>query len=152
MKIAIGSNHRALELKQAVRDFIIELGYDCNDFGSYASNSVDYPDIAQKVSEAVILGGYDYGILICGTGIGMSIAANKIKGIRAALCRDVFDATRARQHNDANILCLGSEKTQPDAARDIVKAFLSQKFEGERHSRRLDKIRNLEDVTFDNQP
>ena len=150
MKIAIGSDHRALELKQAVRDFVIELGYDCNDFGSYASNSVDYPDIAQKVSEAVISGGYDYGILICGTGIGMSIAANKIKGIRAALCRDVFDATRARQHNDANVLCLGSEKTQPDDARKIVQTFILEQFEGDRHSRRLDKISSLEKMTFDN--
>ena len=150
MNIALGSDHRALELKQAIMDFIIELGYGCQDFGSYDSNSVDYPDIAQKVAEAVISGEYDYGVLICGTGIGMSIAANKIRGIRAALCHDVFDATRARQHNDANILCMGSEKTQPDDAYKIVQTFLSEQFEGDRHSRRLDKIRSLENIMFDN--
>ena len=151
MNIALGSDHRGLELKQAVKDFITELECDCHDFGSYDSNSVDYPDIARKVAEAVSFGEYDYGVLICGTGIGMSIAANKIKGIRAALCHDVFSATRARQHNDANVLCLGSDKTPVADACKIVKTFLSEQFEGDRHSRRLDKIRSLENMMFDNQ-
>jgi len=152
VNIALGSDHRGLEFKQAVRDFIIDLGHSCHDFGCYDSSSVDYPDIAGEVAGAVNSEGYEYGILICGTGIGMSMAANKIRGIRAALCRDAFDASRARQHNDANILCLGSERVQPDAAREIVKAFLSEQFEGGRHSQRLDKIHALENMMFDNRP
>ena len=113
MRVALGSDHRGLELKRTVIGMLIELGYDYYDFGCYDTNSVDYPDIAQVVSEAVSPGGFDYGVLICGTGIGMSIAANKIRGIRAALCRDVFDASRARQHNNANIVCLGGEIAEP---------------------------------------
>ena len=152
MNIALGSDHRGLEFKQAIQDFIIELGHGCHDFGCYDSNSVDYPDIAREVAGAVNSGEYDYGILICGTGIGMSMAANKIRGIRAALCRDALDASRARQHNDANILCLGSERVQPDTAREIVKTFLSVQFEGGRHLQRLDKMRSLENIMFDNRP
>ena len=152
VKIALGSDHRGLEFKQAVGDYIVELGHSCHDFGSYDSNSVDYPDIAREAAGAVSSGEYDYGILICGTGIGMSMASNKVRSIRAALCRDAFDAGRARQHNDANILCMGSEKTQPNVAREIVKAFLTEQFEGGRHARRLDKIGQLENTMFDNRP
>jgi ribose 5-phosphate isomerase B len=150
MKIALGSDHRGLEFKQGIETLITKLGYDCQDFGSYDTNPVDYPDIAGKVAAVVSSGEYNFGILICGTGIGMSIAANKIRGIRAALCRDVFDADRARQHNDANILCLGSERTGLDVADEIIQTFLSEQFQGGRHFQRLEKIRSLENITFDN--
>ena len=141
MHIAIGSDHRGLELKKVIMGLLTELGHDYHDFGCYTSNPVDYPDIAKLVGEAVASGKFDQGILICSSGIGMSIAANKIKGIRAALCCNVFDAEMARQHNNANILCLGANTV---AALDIVKAYLSSTFEGGRHLRRLEKIHKLE--------
>jgi ribose 5-phosphate isomerase B len=106
---------------------------------------VDYPDIAQKVGEAVASGNFDQGILICHTGIGMSIAANKVKGVRAALCCDVFAAQRARQHNDANILCLRGENIDNESTLEIIKTFLATDFEGGRHLRRVNKIRALEE-------
>jgi len=143
MRIAIGCDHRGLELKQFVIRLITEAGHDYKDFGSYTTDSVDYPDIAKKVAEAVVGGEFTYAILICGTGIGMSIAANKVKGIRAALCYDAFSARRARQHNNANILCLGAEEDQ-NTVRDMVTAFLTAEFEGGRHQRRLDKITAME--------
>ena len=143
MRIAIGGDHRGLELKQSIIELINATEHDCEDLGTYTSESVDYPDIAREVAEAVVRDDFDYGILICDTGIGMSIAANKVKGIRAALCHDEFSASRARQHNDANILCLGTGGT-PDTAAEIVNAFLSAEFEGGRHQRRLDKIRAIE--------
>ena len=144
MRIALGNDHRGLELKKDIIDFLGGLGHEHEDFGSHDTASVDYPDIARDVAEAVSAGKYDYGILVCGSGIGMCIAANKIKGIRAAMCRDVFDATRARQHNDANVLCLGSDITAPGPARDIVRTFLTTDFEGGRHLLRVDKIRSME--------
>jgi ribose 5-phosphate isomerase B len=143
MHIAIGCDHRGLELKQAIMGLLTELGHDYHDFGCYNSDPVDYPDIAKLVGEAVASGKFDQGILICSSGIGMSIAANKIKGIRAALCCDTFGAEMARQHNNANILCLGANTV---AALDIVKFYLSSTFEGGRHLRRLEKIRRLEAV------
>ena len=143
MRIVIGSDHRGLDLKQSVIQQITEMGHSCDDFGSYTADSVDYPDIARKVAEAVARGDFDYGVLICGTGIGMSIAANKVRGIRAALCHDAFTAGRARQHNDANILCLAS-RNKPELTSEIVATFLTTQFEGDRHQRRLDKIRDLE--------
>jgi len=143
MRIAIGGDHRGLELKQSIIELINATEHDCEDLGSYTTESVDYPDIAREVAEAVVRGDYERGILICDTGIGMSIAANKVKGIRAALCHDGFSASRARQHNDANILCLGTGGT-PDKVAEIVNAFLTGQFEGGRHQRRLDKIRAIE--------
>ena len=143
MRIAIGCDHRGLNLKQFIIKLITEAGHSYEDFGGYTTDSVDYPDIAKKVAEAVATGYFERGILICDTGIGMSIAANKVKGIRAALCYDVFCAHRARQHNDANILCLGAGQEQ-DAVREIVEAFLTSEFEGGRHLRRLNKIRDIE--------
>jgi len=119
-------------------------GYSYQDFGCYNTDSVDYPDIAQKVGEAVASGNFDQGILICNTGIGISIAANKIKGVRAALCCDVFAAQRARQHNDANVLCLGGENIDTESALEIVKTFLATEFEGGRHLQRVNKIKALE--------
>jgi len=124
---------------------LTQMGHSYEDFGGYTTDPVDYPDIAQKVAEAVARGNFEYGILVCDTGIGMSIAANKVKGIRAALCHDAFSARRARQHNDANILCLGTEEA-PDTVRETVEAFLTSQFEGGRHQKRLDKIRAMEEI------
>ncbi|MFC1985099.1 ribose 5-phosphate isomerase B [Chloroflexota bacterium] len=143
MRTAIGCDHRGLNLKQSVMELITDAGHSYEDFGVYTTDPIDYPDIAQKVAEAVAKGDFDRGILICSTGIGMCIAANKVKGIRAALCHNTFSACRARQHNDANILCLGAEEEQEQMP-EIVKAFLTCEFEGGRHQRRLDKIRDLE--------
>ena len=143
MRIAIGCDHRGLNLKQFVIKLTAEGGHSYEDFGCYTTDSVDYPDIARKVAESVVSGDFERGILICDTGIGMSIAANKVKGIRAALCRDAFSAGRARQHNDANILCLGTGQTQ-NTVREIVDTFLNVDFEGGRHQRRLDKIKAIE--------
>jgi ribose 5-phosphate isomerase B len=144
MRIALGCDHRGLKLKQVIIGLLTELGHDYQDFGCYGSEPVDYPDIAKQVAEAIISGKFEHGILICSSGIGMSIAANKVRGIRAALCCDIFSAERARRHNDANILCLGEDTVEPGAALDIVKVYLSSTFEGGRHLRRLEKIRNME--------
>ena len=144
MRIAIGCDHRGLNLKQFIIKLVTEAGYSYEDFGSYNTDSVDYPDIAKKVVEAVAMVYSERGILICGTGIGMCITANKVKGIRAALCHNVFSARRSRQHNDANVLCLGEEQEQ-DIVREIVKTFLATEFEGGRHQRRLNKIKAMED-------
>ncbi len=143
MAIAVGCDHRGLEAKQTVIKTLSRLGYEYRDFGCYTSESVDYPDIARSVAEAVTGGDFEQGILICGTGIGMCIAANKVKGIRAAICPDTFMAERARQHNNANILCLGAE-WEGAPLPEIVRVFLSTEFEGERHQRRLDKIAAME--------
>jgi ribose 5-phosphate isomerase B len=141
MRIAIGSDHRGLETKTAIVAQVKARGEMLQDFGTFSAESVDYPDIALKVAAAVAGGKFDLGILVCGTGIGMSIAANKIRGIRAALCHDVFTAGRARQHTDANILCLGAETATEIP--QMVETFLTAKFEGGRHQRRLDKLNEL---------
>ena len=143
-RIAIGGDHRGLALKELIMPFLQNTGHSPQDFGCCSTESVDYPDIAQKVGEAVASGNSDQGILICNTGIGMSIAANKIKGVRAALCCDVFSAQLARQHNDANVLCLRGEDIDTELALEIVKTFLDTDFEGGRHLRRVNKIRALE--------
>lgn len=144
LRLALGSDHHGFELKQAITAFIHGLGCSYHDFGCYSTDVVDYPDIAQEVAGAVVSGDFDQGILICSTGIGMSIAANKIRGIRAALCYDVFAAQRARQHNDANILCLRGEDSEVGSTLIIVKTYLSTDFEGGRHIPRLNKIKALE--------
>ena len=145
MRIAIGCDHRGLNLKQSIIKLITQMGHSGEDFGCYTTEPVDYPDIAQKVAEAVVRDDFERGILICNNGIGMSMAANKVKGIRAALCCNVFSATRARQHNDANVLCLGAGEEQKQApVSEIVDAFLNTGFEGGRHQHRLDKIREME--------
>jgi len=141
--IAIGCDHRGLDLKQFVIRLITEMGHSYEDFGCYTTDSVDYPDIAKKVAEAVTRGDSECGILICDTGIGMSIVANKVKGIRAALCYDAFSARRARLHNDANILCLGAGGGQ-EGVPEIVQTYLNTGFEGGRHRRRLNKIKAME--------
>ena len=145
MRIAIGCDHWGLNLKQSVIKLITEAGHSYEDFGCYTADPVDYPDIAQKVGEAVARSDFERGILICNNGIGMSMAANKIKGIRAALCYNAFNACRTRQHNDANILCLGAgEGQEQEPVPEIVNAFLTGEFEGGRHQRRVDKIRDME--------
>jgi len=143
MNIAIGCDHRGLDFKQLVIKIITDDGHSYQDFGSFTEDSVDYPDIARSVAGGVAGGDFDRGVLICGTGIGMCMAANKVKGIRAAVCTDVFRAQRARQHNDANVLCLGAEDPNSNVA-EIVGTFLATPFEGGRHSRRLAKIRDME--------
>ncbi len=143
MRIAVGCDHRGRNLKQIVVKLLTEAMHDCQDFGTNSDEPVDYPDIAKEVGEAVAGGQYDIGILICGTGIGMSMAANKVRGIRAALCHNAFAAQRARQHNDANILCLSAEEGV-ELAPEIVETFLTTPFEGGRHQCRVDKIMEIE--------
>ncbi len=143
MNIAIGADHRGLDYKKYVIGVLTQMGFSYKDFGSYTADSVDYPDIAKVVCEVVAQSQFDYGILICGTGIGMSIAANKVTGIRAALCCDVFSAQRARLHNNANVLCLGAERGEAGVS-DILKTFFTTQFEGGRHQKRLDKISSME--------
>jgi len=142
-RIAVGCDHKGLNLKKSILKVITDAGHTGEDFGCSSADPVDYPDIARKVAEAVARGDFDFGILICYNGIGMSIAANKVKGIRAALCYNAFNARRTRQHNDANILCLGAEEAQ-EPVPEIVNAFLTGEFEGGRHQRRVDKIRAME--------
>jgi ribose 5-phosphate isomerase B len=144
MRIAIGGDHRGLVLKPLVIELVTEAGHSYEDFGCYTEDSVDYPDIAVKVAEAVKRGGFDRGILICGTGIGMSIAANKVKGIRAAQCYNAFTAYRARRHNDAQICCLSAEEGKARVPA-ILEAFLTAEFEGGRHLPRLNKIKAIEE-------
>jgi ribose 5-phosphate isomerase B len=144
MKVAIGCDHGGLDLKDAVISVLNHLNLAYEDMGTTERTSCDYPDYAQKVAEAVVSGACDQGILICGTGIGMSMAANKISGIRAALCNEIFSASMARAHNNANILCLGARVVGPGVAEEIVKAYFTSSFEGGRHARRVEKIGLLE--------
>jgi ribose 5-phosphate isomerase B len=144
-RIAIGCDHRGLAVKGWIISFLQNSGHGYQDFGSYDTNPVDYPDTARAVGEAVASGSFDHGILICSSGIGMSIAANKIKGIRAALCHDAFASRRARRHNDANVLCLRGESIDAASVVAIVEAFLTTDFAGGRHIPRVDKIRALEE-------
>jgi ribose 5-phosphate isomerase B len=146
-RIAIGCDHRGFGLKEPIISFLQNECYSYQDFGCYSTEPVDYPDIAQKVGEAVASSSFDQGILICSTGIGMCMAANKIRGVRAALCHNDFAAQRARQHNDANVLCLGGEDVDTSVALEIVKTFLTTDFEGGRHTRRVSKIGALESDT-----
>jgi len=143
MNIAIGCDHRGIELKQSIISMLAAAGHKCRDCGAFSTDPVDYPDIARVVGEAVIQDKFDYGILICNTGIGMSMAANKIKGIRAALCYDEFTAYRARLHNDANIVALGTI-TDENTILQILAKFLHTEFEGGRHQKRLDKMAQME--------
>jgi len=143
VQIAIGCDHRGLSLKQFIIKLLAGARQSYEDFGTHTTDPVDYPDIAKRVAKAVVKGNFEYGILICDTGIGMCIAANKVKGIRAARCDDAFSARRARQHNDANILCLAARKGQEQIPK-MIEAFLASEFEGGRHQRRLDKIRAME--------
>jgi ribose 5-phosphate isomerase B len=144
VRIAIGSDHTGVALKESLREQLAGLGHEAFDLGCASEDSVDYPDVARPLAQAVAAGQYDLGILICSNGVGMSITANKVKGVRAALCHDTFSARRARQHTDANVLCLGAWCIGPGAAREVLEAFLEGQFEGGRHVRRLDKVKAIE--------
>lgn len=144
MKIAIGSDHGGFNLKNEIIKHLKAKGIEHNDFGTLTQESCDYPEFALKVAEEVASKNYDLGILVCGTGIGISIAANKVTGIRAAVCSDTFSAHACREHNNANILALGERTVGVGLALDIVDTFLNSKFEGDRHQRRIDKISEIE--------
>lgn len=146
--IAIGSDHGGFELKAEIIKHLGEKGYSVEDLGTCDCGSVDYPDYGQAVAEAVSSGKCEKGIIICGTGIGISIAANKVPGIRAALCTDSFMAKMAREHNDANILALGARVIGPGLALDIVDTWLTSEFQGGRHKIRVDKISAIEKKYF----
>jgi ribose 5-phosphate isomerase B len=143
-KIAIGCDHGGFNLKKTVYDHLIKQGMDVIDLGTNSSESCNYPDFAKLVAKEVVSGKVQCGILICGTGIGISIAANKIKGIRAACCSDTFSAKMCRAHNDANILCFGERIVGAGLALELVDAFLNTKFEGGRHKTRVDLIGKIE--------
>ncbi|WP_159885329.1 ribose 5-phosphate isomerase B [Paenibacillus puerhi] len=146
MKIAMGADHAGYRLKDELKPFIESLGHEVVDYGCSCTDSVDYPDYALKVCEEVVSGGADKGILICGTGIGMTIAANKVPGIRCALVHDLFSAKATREHNDSNVLSLGERVVGPGVAQEIVKIWLETEFSnGERHLNRVGKVKALED-------
>ncbi|MCK4437209.1 ribose 5-phosphate isomerase B [bacterium] len=144
MRIALGCDHAGWEMKEDLKPFLEGLGHQIVDFGTDNQDSVDYPDYALPVAKAVAKGDLERGIVICGTGIGSSIAANKVSGIRAALCHDTFTAEMSRSHNDANILCLGGRVIDMELARRIVEVWLNTPFSGGRHARRLKKIEGIE--------
>ncbi len=144
MKIAIGCDHGGLEHKNAIAEHLTERGFEVKDFGIYEQKSVDYPEIAEKVANSIVSGENELGILVCGTGIGMSLAANKVKGIRAAVCSEHFSAKYTRLHNNSNILCLGGRVIGIGTAIELVDLFVDTEFEGGRHQRRVDMITALE--------
>lgn len=144
MRIALGSDHGGYLLKNEIKGLLEADGYEIEDFGCFTAESVDYPDIGQAVGEAVVAGKFDRGIICCGTGIGISISANKVPGVRAALCGDCFSAKASREHNDANVLALGERVIGVELAKMIVKTWLSSEFQGGRHGRRVEKIRDIE--------
>lgn len=144
MKIAVGADHAGFELKQHLVTYLSELGHEVNDLGTYSEDSVDYPDQAAAVSHAVAEGAAERGLLVCGTGLGMAIAANKVDGIRSVACQDLFCARMARAHNDINVLAVGGRITGVTLAEEIVRTFLETPFEDGRHQRRVGKIHALE--------
>ncbi|MHB8910236.1 MAG: ribose 5-phosphate isomerase B [Syntrophales bacterium] len=139
-KIIIGADHAGYALKEAVKPLLAEMGFDVTDAGTDSDRPVDYPDFARPVGEAVSSGVFPRGILICGSGVGMAIVANRFPGVRAALCLDEETARGSRMHNDSNVLVLAGRKTDPDTARAIIRVWLATPFEGGRHQTRLDKI------------
>jgi ribose 5-phosphate isomerase B len=143
-KIAIASDHAGRELKDDIKEFLVSRGVEVVDMGVNSNTSVDYPDYGIPVAEKVSNGDFARGILVCGTGIGMSIVANKFRGVRAALVNDVFTARMAKEHNDANILVIGGRVVGKGLAREMVRAWMEATFEGGRHQKRLDKIRAIE--------
>lgn len=144
MKVAIASDHGGINIREEIKSLLEEMGIQYEDFGCECSTSVDYPDYALPVAEKVANGEFDRGILICGTGIGMSIAANKVKGIRCALVHDTFSARATREHNDTNMLAMGERVIGPGLARDIAQIWLTTDFEGGRHENRVKKITQYE--------
>ena len=144
-KIAIGSDHVGYELKPAIIDYLNELGYEVKDFGAYSHERTDYPIYGKKVGEVVASGEYDLGIVICGTGVGISLAANKVPGIRAVVCSEPYSAQLSRMHNNTNILAFGSRVIGPELAKMIVKTWLDASFIGGRHARRVDELGAIDD-------
>ena len=144
MKIAVGCDHGGLEHKNAIAEHLKERGFEIRDFGIYESHPVDYPDIAYPLAKSVAAGECDLGILVCGTGIGMSLAANKVKGIRAAACSEHFSAKYTRLHNNSNILCLGGRVIGVGTAVELADLFVDTEFEGGRHQKRIDKVMAIE--------
>ena len=147
MKIAVASDHRGVDVKGKILELLTELGHEGHDFGPEGVESVDYPDYASKVAKAVSTTDMDRGILICGTGMGMCIVANKFSGVRAAPCHDDLTAEMSRLHNDANVLCLSADLLGDRLVNRMVEIWLATEFEGGRHARRLDKIREYEQKT-----
>ncbi|HID98481.1 MAG TPA: ribose 5-phosphate isomerase B [Thermodesulfobacteriaceae bacterium] len=143
MKIAIGSDHGGFLLKERTRKLVEQMGHQVHDAGCYSTDSVDYPVQGRKVAELVASGAYERGILICGTGIGMSMVANRTPGIRATLCHELFTARMSREHNDSNILCMGERVIGPGIAEEVVRIWLSTSFAGGRHRRRLDMLEEI---------
>lgn len=144
MKIAVGSDHGGFDHKNAIADHLKQRGFEVVDYGIYENKSVDYPDIASKLCKGILEGEADLGILVCGTGIGMSIAANKFKGIRAAACSEHFSAKYTRLHNNSNVLCLGGRVIGIGTALELADLFVDTEFEGGRHQNRIDKIEKIE--------
>ena len=144
MKIALGSDHGGFSLKKVIISHLESKNIEVTDFGTHNEASCDYPDYALKVAEEVVAQNFELGILICGTGIGIGIAANKVPGVRAALCSDTFSAHSTREHNNANILTLGARVVGEGLALDIVDTFINAKFQGDRHKNRIDKIAEIE--------
>ena len=144
MKIAVGSDHGGIHLKNHIREYLTAKGIEVLDCGTYTEESTDYPDYAAKVCQAINTGEAERGILVCGTGIGISIAANKIKGIRAALCHETYTAKMSREHNNANVLAMGGRTTGFEIADEIVRTWMKTEFAGGRHERRVNKIMALE--------
>jgi ribose 5-phosphate isomerase B len=144
MKVAVASDHAGLPLKRELVEVLESSGHEVKDFGTHSGDSVDYPDFASEVARAVGKGEVERGVLVCGTGIGMSIVANKYRGVRAAVCTSEFEARMARGHNDANVLCVGQRVVGGGLARAILAVFLETAFEGGRHERRVQKIRDVE--------
>ena len=144
MRIAVGSDHRGFAAKEQIRVIVTQMGHECIDFGTRDTHPVDYPDLAYSVAKAVSTEEADRAILVCATGLGMSIAANKIKGIRAALCHDELSAQISRDHNDANVLCLSGDQIGEVLQRKIVEVWLNTEFSGGRHQRRVNKIAAIE--------
>ena len=143
-RVAIGSDHAGYQLKEQLAEHLRESGHEVEDLGTDSEESVDYPDFGAAVARAVVSGEAEYGVCVCGTGIGIGIAANKVKGARAAVVHDTTSARMARQHNNANVVCIGARLTGSQAAADAVDAFLGAEFEGGRHQRRIDEISELE--------
>jgi ribose 5-phosphate isomerase B len=148
--VIIGCDHAAVEMKDKIKDFLQSRQIEVEDVGTHGSESVDYPDFGAKVASAVSEGRHRRGILLCGTGLGMSMVANRFPGVRAALCNDLFSAAMARRHNDANILVLGGRVLGDVLALEIVQTWLTTPFEGGRHQKRLDRFNRYEDMTGGN--
>ena len=144
LSIALGADHAGWELKEALKAWLMDSGYQVLDFGTHGPDAVDYPDYAVQVAEAVTVGKVERGVLICGTGIGMAIAANKVAGVRAALCGDAYTARMSREHNDANVLTLAGRMIDSGTGQAMLKVWLETAFAGGRHARRVDKISEME--------